>query len=73
MTVHLIKTLYKESKYRKRATLFPCLTRDRKGTDRIDFQRGLPRAAGSLLPLVSTNGFKYRRQSLFLCGIYPLS
>ena len=39
----------------------------------VSFKRGLPRAAGSLLPLVSTNGFKYRRQSLFLCGIYPLS
>ena len=39
----------------------------------VSFKRGLPRAAGSLLPLVSTNGFKYKRQSLFFCGIYPLS
>jgi hypothetical protein len=37
------------------------------------FKQDSPCAVGFLLPSVSTDGFKYRRQSLFLCGIYPLS
>ena len=50
-----------------------CANLERFELSTVYFKRGSPRAAGSLLPLVSTNGFKYRRQSLFLCGIYPLS
>jgi hypothetical protein len=39
----------------------------------IVFNGALPHAAGSLLPSVSTDGLKIRRQSLFLCGLKPLS
>ena len=76
LTRHLILRVDCKSSMRSRVK--PGMTELRSGLEIIEqstvsFKRGSPRAAGSLLPLVSTNGFKYRRQSLFLCGIYPLS